>query len=71
MSDTKLGHGPLSSWSNNGVACFAIVLPPFGINIDQFLPIVSEEKVFRVTSSRKFRTEIFSGKYIQNFINQG
>jgi hypothetical protein len=28
MSDTKLGQGPDSSWSNKGVACFAIVLPP-------------------------------------------
>jgi hypothetical protein len=25
MSDTKLGHGPLSSWSSRGVLCFAII----------------------------------------------
>ena len=24
-SDTKLGHGPVSSWSNKGVLCFAII----------------------------------------------
>jgi hypothetical protein len=28
MSDTKLGQGPDSSWSNKGVACFAIFIPP-------------------------------------------
>ena len=31
MSDTKLGQGPVSSWSNKGVACFAIALPPLGL----------------------------------------
>jgi hypothetical protein len=36
QSDTKLGHGPVSSWSNKGVACFAIVLPPVTIS---FIPI--------------------------------
>jgi hypothetical protein len=25
MSETKLGHGPLSSWSSMGVGCFAII----------------------------------------------
>jgi hypothetical protein len=41
MSDTKLGQGPDSSWSNKGVACFAIVIPPVKklINYPDFIEI--------------------------------
>jgi hypothetical protein len=41
MSDTKLGQGPDSSWSNKGVACFAIFIPPVKklINYPDFIEI--------------------------------
>jgi hypothetical protein len=56
MSDTKLGQGPDSSWSNKGVACFAIVLPPVKklINYPDFIEIdfLSPKKPVAFTSSQ-------------------